>query len=455
MSGASAGSKGESHFLWHLLKCVAFQIGQAVGFSIQQPPLPDGPCHRGSKTWADTPSLRVPEIPAGPIGWARSALLFVVFVEAEECIPVNQFKVECAASGDDAADFESAGDCLVRIVFQPEGGPGCLQLLGGYEEFGGDLVAEAFDPDVWRQQSVEKGQAGLAGEDVGDFVGEGEELGGYEVCRVDENKGGEFVDEGETLELGGVEFAGCVVADDAVEDDEDADLVELIAEMAEREVPGGNLCGPAGLEVERGVHGCGDFGVAVARVVGTDEGEGVFFVLDKFIAHPGLAALHLIDGVEQVGARTVRRLAGAGAEVLDGKALVGGIVEVEVAERCVGLGGEFVGLSDADFAGLFPLGDAVEFDGDLFGQVLLGEAGAFAGPAEDVGLEGDLEVAACHNAGGGGPFRFGACDYWPMLVYGIGTVYLTLATIQYGYDARIISVSCRGDVRENRRKGCL
>ena len=107
--------------------------------------------------------------------------------------------------------------------------------MGGHEEFGGDLVAEAFDPEVWRQQSVEKGQAGLAGEDVGDFVGEGEELGGYEVCRVDKNKGGEFVDKGETLELGGVEFAGCVVADDAVEDDEDADLVELVAEMAEGE----------------------------------------------------------------------------------------------------------------------------------------------------------------------------------------------------------------------------
>ena len=93
-------------------------------------------------------------------------------------------------------------------------------------------------------------------------------------AELTKTRGGEFVDEGETLELGAVEFAGCVVADDAVEDDEDADLVELIAEMAEGEVPGGNLCGPAGLEVERGVHGCGDFGVAVARVVGTDEGGG-------------------------------------------------------------------------------------------------------------------------------------------------------------------------------------
>lgn len=74
-----------------------------------------------------------------------------------------------------------------------------------------------------------------------------------------------------------------------------------------------------------------------------------------------MAGPHLIDCVGQVGARTVRRLAGARAEVLEGQALVGGIVEVEVSEGCIGLGGVFVGLSDADFAGLFPLGDALEF----------------------------------------------------------------------------------------------
>ena len=183
MSGASASSNSEPHFLWHLLKCVAFQVGQAVGFSIQQPPFPDGTCHRGSKAWADAPSLRIPGIYAGLIGWARSTLFYVVFVEAEECIQVNQFKVERASGDDDAANFESAGDSLEWIVFQPEGGPECLQLLGGHEEFGGDLVAEAFGPDFWRQQSVEKGQAGFAGEDVGDFVDEGEtlEFGGVEL----------------------------------------------------------------------------------------------------------------------------------------------------------------------------------------------------------------------------------------------------------------------------------
>lgn len=41
------------------------------------------------------------------------------------------------------------------------------------------------------------------------------------------------------------------------------------------------------------------------------------------------------------------------------------------------------------------------FDGDLFGEGLLGVAGALAGPAEDVTFEGDLEAAACHGAGSG------------------------------------------------------
>ena len=133
--------------------------------------------------------------------------------------------------------------------------------------------------------------------------------------------------------------------------------------------------------------------------------------------------MHFVDGVEQVGARTVRRLAGAGAEVLNGQALVGGIVEVEVAEGCVGLGGEFVGLGDADFAGLFPLGDAVEFDGDLFGQVLLGEAGAFAGPAEDVGLEGDLEAAGGHGVG---------CGWIGLRLFGsMWTVYLSVGGLAW------------------------
>ena len=62
-----------------------------------------------------------------------------------------------------------------------KGRPVGVQLLRGYEELGGDMVAESLGPVVWRQQSVEKGQAGCAGEEVGDLVGEGENLGGNVV----------------------------------------------------------------------------------------------------------------------------------------------------------------------------------------------------------------------------------------------------------------------------------
>lgn len=86
---------------------------------------------------------------------------------------------------------------------------------------------------------------------------------------------------------------------------------------------------------------------------------------------------------------------------MDREAVVGGLFQVEVAERGVGSGGESICLGDADFAGLFPLGDTVRFDVQLFGQCLWGKVGAFARPAEYAWLEGDLEASAGRGLGHG------------------------------------------------------
>ena len=198
-------------------------------------------------------------------------------------------------------------------------------------------------------------------------MGQGEGLGGDVVGTVDEDEGSVFVDKGESEELFRIEFAPVAVADDAVEDDEDAGLVDPVAEETQSLAPALLFCGPACIEAEGMAHGRGDCGVVVAVAVGADEGDGVFFVFDEVFAHPSLAALHLIDCVEQVGARAPGRIAVLGAEVVDREAVVGGLFQVEVAERGVGSGGEFVGLGDADFSGLLPLGDAVGFDVQLFG----------------------------------------------------------------------------------------
>lgn len=196
---------------------------------------------------------------------------------------------------------------------------------------------------------------------------QGEGLGSDVVGTVDENKGGVLVDKGESEKLFRVEFAPIAVADDAVEDDEDAGLVDPVAEETQRLAPALLFFGPASIEAEGVAHGRGDCGVVVAVAVGADEGEGVFFVFDEVVAHPGLAALHLIDGVEQIGAWALGRVAGARAEVVDREAVVGGLFQVEVAEGGIGSGGESICLSDADFAGLFPLGDTVGFDVQFLG----------------------------------------------------------------------------------------
>ena len=196
---------------------------------------------------------------------------------------------------------------------------------------------------------------------------QGEGLGSDVVGTVDENKWGVLVDKGESEKLFRIEFATVAVADDAVEDDEDAGVVDPVAEETERLAPTPLFCGPTCVEAEGVAHGRGDFGVVVAVAIGADEGEGVFFVFDEVVAHPGLAALHLIDCVEKIGAWAPGRVAGARAEVVDREAVVGGLFQVEVAEGSVGPGGESVCLSDADFAGLFPLGDTVGFDIQFFG----------------------------------------------------------------------------------------
>ena len=200
------------------------------------------------------------------------------------------------------------------------------------------------------------------------------------------------------MELSRVEYAACVVADDAVEDDEDTYLVEPIAQETERFTPAAPLLRPACIQTQRGAHGRGDFDVAVGLAVGADEGLRVFFVFDEFVAHPGLAALHLVDGVEQIGAGTLGRCAAWGAEVAYRQRFVGRVAEVEVAERRVGPGCESVGPGDADLAGLFPLQHAFRIDIHLVGQLFGREAGPLARPAQHVRLEYDLASSA-HGSG--------------------------------------------------------
>ena len=383
--------------LAELVEGVSFQSGEAVGFPMQETPFRGR--HRNSvcEARSDAPLLRVPESSAGTCGGVSFTLRLVSFVEGKDGVAFDELQVEEAAGGDDGADSESEGDLLIRVFLIADGRPEGPQLFCGNEEFGGGPVAELLGCVICRHQLVESGQTGFTDKQVCQFVSQGEGLGGDVVGTVDENKGGVLVHKGESEKLFRIEFATVAVADDAVEDDEDAGLVDPVAEEIKRLAPTPLVFGPTCVEAEGVAHGRGDCGVVVAVAVGADEGEGVFFVFDEVVAHPGLAALHLIDGVEQIGAWAPWRVAGARAEIVDREAVVGGLFQVEVAEGSVGSGGESICLGDADFAGLFPLGDTVRFDVQFLGQRFRGKVGAFARPAEYAGLECDLEAS-----GGGG-----------------------------------------------------
>ena len=368
---------------------------------MQEAPFGGRPRDNVCEAWTDAPSLCVPEISAGTCGGVSFTLCLVLFVEGKEGFAFDELQVEEAAGGDDGADFESEGYLLIRVFLIQDGWPVGPQLFLGHEEFGGGPVAELFGCVIRGHQLVQSGQSGFADEEVCQLVSQGEGLGGDVVGTVDENKGGVLVHEGESKELFRIEFATVAVADDAVEDDEDAGLVDPVAEETQRLAPTPLFFGPTCIEAEGVAHGRGDCGVVVAVAVGADEGEGVFFVFDEVVAHPGLAALHLVDCVEQIGAWAPWRVAGARAEVVDRQAVVGGLFQVEIAEWGVGSGGESICLGDADFAGLLPLGDTVRFDVELFGQRFRGKVDAFARPAEYAGLECDLEASAGGGLGHG------------------------------------------------------
>ena len=154
----------------------------------------------------------------------------VNFVEGKEGVAFNELQVEEAAGGDDGAYFESEGDLLIWVFLIADGRPVGPQLFLGHEEFGGGPVAELFDCVIRGHQLVESGQSGLADKEVSQFVRQGEGLGGDEIGAVDENKGGVLVDKGKSEKLFRIEFAPVAVADDAVEDDEDAGPVDPVAE---------------------------------------------------------------------------------------------------------------------------------------------------------------------------------------------------------------------------------
>lgn len=121
------------------------------------------------------------------------------------------------------------------------------------------------------------------------------------------------------------------------------------------------------MQAEGVAHGRGDFGVAVAPAVGADEWERVFFVFYEVVAHPGLSALHQIDGIEQIRAWSTGQAASLRTEIVDRQAIVGGLPKIQVAKRGIGSGGQSICLGDADFPGLFPFGDTVRLDVQLFG----------------------------------------------------------------------------------------
>ena len=369
---AAGGSWGGCQFeadaeLAEHVEGVSFQTGEAVGFPMQETSFGDRPRNGACEARTDAPLLRVPELAAGTCGGVSFALRLVTFVEGKEGFAFDELQIEEAAGGDDGADFESEGNLLIWVFLIADGRPVGPQLFLGHEKFGGGPVAELLGCVVCGHQLVQSGQSGLTDKKVCQFVSQGEGLSGDVVGTVDESKGSVLVDKGESEKLFRIEFAPVSVADDAVEDDEDAGLIDPVAEETERLAPTFLFFGPACVEAEGVAHGRGDCGVVFVVAVGADEGERVFFVFDEVVAHPGLAALHLIDCVEQIGAWAPGRVACARAEVVNRQAVVGGLFQVEVAERGVGPGGESICLGDADFAGLLPFGDTVRFDVELFG----------------------------------------------------------------------------------------
>ena len=168
------------------------------------------------KRRAQTRVLRVVEVAtAGGLRFVPLPLRVLV-VETEECIAPYEPKIHGAATSDDGTDLELSRQPLEDIAFLLDCRPHAPELRSGHEKLGGCAITE-LSTRWFRKESFEPGDSlsFAAQPDVRQLVGQREHLCRLGIHTVHEDQRRVGVCQSKATELLNVEFAGCVVADDA------------------------------------------------------------------------------------------------------------------------------------------------------------------------------------------------------------------------------------------------
>ena len=225
-----------------------------------------------------------------------------------------------------------------------------------------------------------------------ELVRQREHLRGLRVGAVDENQGGDIVDQRKPPELLRIELAASVAADNAGHHDQDAELVRLLDEAAQRLRPGREVAPFLQVEPERPAHPRRDRFDIVRQAGRTDERQRVFPLGAGELPVPVLALLAEIDRVEEVQAGPADRRAADGAEIGDRERFVGRLGREEISDPGVHGLREFLELfeSRANIAAL-PLA----VSGEFADQRVHAYPGALAAPAQH--LRFDIDAKGGHR----------------------------------------------------------
>ena len=229
---------------------------------------------------------------------------------------------------------------------------------------------------------------------MGQLVGEREHLGRLGVGTVDEDDRRQRIGQREAPELFRIELAVGVVADDPADHDQHAEIVRLLDEPAKRSGPGPHPAALRQIEPEGVAHPCGGLDNVAAHLHRADEIERALADRPRVVPIPLLPLLAGVDRLQQIWAGVPDVDVADGPEVGDRNALLGRLLEEEVADGRVRRLGELLQLPE----GRHRLPALPELDPrEPASEAVDAPAGPLAGPAKHA----RLDVDALHRVDSG------------------------------------------------------
>ncbi len=270
-------------------------------------------------------------------------------------------QIQRPSGGYDGTDLEVPSDGLKRLWIVPRGRPNLSQLVLRHETLCCHPIARLLRRIIGWSEFAQIKRGAAAKPHVRQLMCEREHLGSLAVRSVNEHERSILINQDEAAKFIRIELAMSVVRDDAIDDDQDARCFHRIAQNLQGISPSVLSSRPPLFESQGVPNANRNRMGGLVRSCRPDKRQRVLALLNQELAHPGLAALHRLNGVKKIRTRPPRSPAFKRPKMRNGQRLFGRSGEEEVPQRSeCGLREGFELAKGGLAFALFPLQDCGE-----------------------------------------------------------------------------------------------